>query len=633
MSNISNKPCTDEEKEWSISSQAEFENGNYNACIDYLNKLLSKRPNDLKVHHNKAVAKFYQSRQRNVEELKDQLNILCSKANLRIDNLESLDDMEYFYFLYNKAILFYHNYQYRASVDIAHKLWTVVEPLGDDLSRKVLFLLLELYLSIGEAAKALELIYYHENLMKTDSSKEDLKSEDYMSDPFKFKLIFYKARCYLLLKPTKACKREIKQMIGSAENACAVFLRSQLDYLRGNYRKALKALSSSLTATNQAQMKARFEETGDMYTVMYFMNIANIHFKMGKPYLACFYNSKALLEHQRMMGLLKEEGKDSLILYNHNVSLRYRIRRNSAVFFLHTARPSEAFEYFLDCSHIYYTNPRIWLHLAECCIQKNKPLHHQYIGDTMGKENIGSGQFRKIVLMAPRTRITTENPAIPQPTLEFASICLKNAQILLDSQPNVETEDGLRCSVLTASAYVALCLGDIYTAANQAKSLFALPNLSSLHSFLGTIYQVEALVHMNNVTEAIQILDPEMLAHRDLGNLTSALQYTQALAYTLQENWERAYEILHQIEHESKEVPFQAILLAMYLHLQQGRGDLAKNIVKQIKIQFRERFERRKDNLSRVSPCKLERILLHRYPEEEKALSDSTDVGGIVSKY
>ncbi|UYV66173.1 hypothetical protein LAZ67_4000600 [Cordylochernes scorpioides] len=43
-----------------------------------------------------------------------------------------------------------------------------------------------------------------------------------------------------------------------------------------------------------------------------------------------------------------------------------------------------------------------------------------------------------------------------------------------------------------------------------------------------------------------------------------------------------------------------------------------------IKIQFRERFERRKDNLSRVSSCKLERILLHRYPEEEKTLSDST---------
>jgi len=44
------------------------------------------------------------------------------------------------------------------------------------------------------------------------------------------------------------------------------------------------------------------------------------------------------------------------------------------------------------------------------------------------------------------------------------------------------------------------------------------------------------------------------------------------------------------------------------------------------------KYERKKHKVSRVLSAILERILLHKYPAAEKALSDSTLVGGIANK-
>ncbi|UYV63583.1 CNOT10 [Cordylochernes scorpioides] len=599
------KPCTDEEKELASLAHEEFSNENYDACLDYLNKLLAKRPNDLKVQHNKAVAQFYSSKQRKIVELRDQINHLCTKANLSTENLDGMDDAEHAALLYNKAVLFFHNHQHQAALTITQKLWQFVESFTEDLARKVSYLLIELYISTNQAEKAMNLIQCLEKLLSQDSKDGEEKGaekEDATNDAYKSKLTYYKARCYLLLKSTKACKREVKQLANQGEGSSGVYIRSQLDYLRGNYRKALKVLNTSISNTNQQQMREKFEETGDMYTVLYLMNLANIHFKMDKPYLACLYNHKAHTEHLILMEKLKKEDKNSLVLWTHNVSLQYKIKYNSAIFFLHTKRPVEAFDWFLHASHFFHTNPRVWLHLAESCIYKHQPDNSQQFNiqackNLMVKGQVGSGQQHKLLLSSPQPRTSAESSAIPLPTLEFASICLRNAYLLLDSSGS--NDESLRNAILLASAYVALCIGDVYIAANQAETLLAQSNLSGVQQFLGLQYRAEALIHKDDVSGAVQLLDPDQLSSfeapagwypRSESTARVVMRYNQALAYSINGESDKASENLRQVgtaKGPDTDVPIQAILLALYQHLQQGHGDLARNIIKQYLPQYR----------------------------------------------
>ena len=62
----------------------------------------------------------------------------------------------------------------------------------------------------------------------------------------------------------------------------------------------------------------------------------------------------------------------------------------------------------------------------------------------------------------------------------------------------------LRCSILAASAYVALNLSDSVVALRHAKALLAQPKLSGAHKFLGRLYMSEALLNLDNISEAVR---------------------------------------------------------------------------------------------------------------------------------
>ena len=62
----------------------------------------------------------------------------------------------------------------------------------------------------------------------------------------------------------------------------------------------------------------------------------------------------------------------------------------------------------------------------------------------------------------------------------------------------------LRCSILAASAYVALNLHDSVVALRHAKTLLAQPKLSGAHKFLGRMYMSEALLNLDDISEAVR---------------------------------------------------------------------------------------------------------------------------------
>ncbi|CAF5197009.1 unnamed protein product, partial [Rotaria magnacalcarata] len=69
----------------------------------------------------------------------------------------------------------------------------------------------------------------------------------------------------------------------------------------------------------------------------------------------------------------------------------------------------------------------------------------------------------------------------------------------------------LKCSILTAAAYVSLCLNDFVSAKNYATYLLEEPRASSGHKYLARLYLSESLLAMNKIDLAISQLDAESI--------------------------------------------------------------------------------------------------------------------------
>ena len=74
------------------------------------------------------------------------------------------------------------------------------------------------------------------------------------------------------------------------QTPCAQFLKANVEYLRQNYRKALKVLGS-------APKSPIVTDAGECLSAFYFNNIGCVHFQLGKYSLAAHYFRKATEEN------------------------------------------------------------------------------------------------------------------------------------------------------------------------------------------------------------------------------------------------------------------------------------------------------------------------------------------------
>ncbi|XP_017717725.1 PREDICTED: CCR4-NOT transcription complex subunit 10-like [Rhinopithecus bieti] len=173
-----------------------------------------------------------------------------------------------------------------------------------------------------------------------------------------------------------------------------------------------------------------------------------------------------------------------------------------------------------------------------------------------------------------------------------------------------------RCSILACSAYVALALGDNLMALNHADKLLQQPKLSGSLKFLGHLYAAEALISLDRISDAITHLNPENVTDVSLGissneqdqgsdkgeneamessgkrapqcypssvnSARTVMLFNLGSAYCLRSEYDKARKCLHQAASmiHPKEVPPEAILLAVYLELQNGNTQLALQIIK-----------------------------------------------------
>ncbi|XP_048861424.1 CCR4-NOT transcription complex subunit 10 isoform X1 [Brienomyrus brachyistius] len=688
----SSSGITDQEKELAASAFQAFAAGNYDESLKHLANLQELNKEDYKISMNKSIAEFYKSGQTTTDTLKQALTAMKHQVHAAVDEMDGLDDVDNSILYYNQAIVLYHMRQYVEAISIGEKLYQFIEPFDEKFAQAVCFLLVDLYLLTFQPEKALHLLAMLEKLSVQGNNKNG-KSEagsnsskdggsqktEYiaMVEAAKSKIHQYKVRAYIQMKSLKACKREIKSVMNTAGNSApSLFLKSNFECLRGNYRKAVKLLNSSNITEHPGPMK-----TGECVRCMFWNNLGCIHFAMAKHNLGIFYFKKALQENDNMC--LQIGSRDSTNGQNKRFSgvpmcallanKRYELLYNCGIQLLHIGRPLAAFECLMESVQVYHSNPRLWLRLAECCIAANKGNSDQETKGLPSKKGIvqsvvGQGYHRKIILASQSAQNTVysdgQTAAIPVASMEFAAICLRNALLLLpeNQQPDGKAENGskgssqsgstesgsensdmcsskgqegdkfvpappssplkkqelenLRCSILACSAYVALALGDNVISLSHAEKLLQQPKLSGSLKFLGHLYAAEALISMDRISDAITHLNPENVSDVFLGVSSSEqdqgsdrgdveqlessgkqtplcypstvnsaramMLFNLGSAYCLRSEYDKARRCLHQAASmvQTKEIPPEAILLAVYLELQNGNTELALQIIR-----------------------------------------------------
>ncbi|XP_025076107.1 LOW QUALITY PROTEIN: CCR4-NOT transcription complex subunit 10-like [Pomacea canaliculata] len=673
-------PPTDQQKELAIQAMQEFEKGQFTPCVNTMTKLGNQRGNDPKVLHNKAVASFYQSGACAVEDLKAALQTVCQMVSLTTyDPSDGVEDVDNAVLYYNQAVLNYHMRQYRAALHILEKGFHYIEPPDELLAQNVLLLWVELYLCVCQPEKALNMLAYLEKSLNSgkeaktcergdkgeqnkDAGKESTNTES--SEMLRARLCLYKTRCLAMKKSMKSCKREIKTLVntpGLAAGPTVQYLRAYFEYLRSSFRKAQKMLTS-LPSTASCS-------PGESLPVMYYNNLGCIHYHLHKHHTGALYFRRAMMENEKIVKEVKSSQKGKP-LHTLGVSRYYELMYNMGLQLLHCGKSSAAFDCLIQAVQVYQVNPRLWLRLAECCI-----MHNRENNDDDAKlekrlrvieGSVGSGIHRKIIL-GPGTgqdkALTSTNPpALPSLQLEFAALCLRNAVLLLPDDPldsetssTDDSSDGnkpnpepvlvpappanpmrmvevanLRCSILAASAYVALCLNDPLLALQHAENLLRQPRLSGAQRYVGNMYMAEALVALDRVADAISHLSPDTLTTadiitvppevkadpekidkndkgekevmenledkvrmfhtaapypwipRDLQKAKALMQHNLAVAHAVRGEYDKANKYLSEgSTNNGAPLPAQMYYLKLYLDLMEGRRQMAQSVIKE----------------------------------------------------
>ncbi|XP_076034064.1 CCR4-NOT transcription complex subunit 10 isoform X2 [Oratosquilla oratoria] len=653
--NAGDNDTTDAEKDWAQTANTEFSKGNYTAALNYLCRLESSRPKDYKVLLNKAVVEYYKGDMMKTDAFRLALKEIATSAGINIENIGSIDDVEQCVFYLNHCVLLYHLQQYRTAIAILEKMFTCLESLEESVGTSVCLLLIECHLQAQQCDRALAAITHTETtflpqpLPPAPSPKQqdkDTRSPEKgpagsnggnsgsggrsggsgevrcsaTQEQLRGKLQQLRVRALLMMHSLRITKKELKNIgtqamnSGNSLNITLVCLKSQLEYLRGNHRKAIKVINQC------AALPTPSPTCRPSLGVVYYNNLGVIHFGLSKPTVACLYLQKALQEVKGDMGVptYPNEPFSNRPLYQLGSRVKWEIYYNLGITLLHMNKPDRAFTFLMEVIKVHTCNPRLWLRIAECCIAQHKMV----IEDDGNKSNlrkslvqgvVGVGAHRKICLsmsISGHNKRVSEMPLDandPEMSLEFARLCLRNAISLLPDNISISslTDEqeasgvlpelyqaspsspmrgnevlSVRVSALACSAYVSLCLSDFTAALRQSEALLtAHPKIPGVYKLLGHLYAGEALICLGRVSEAMTHLDPRHVGEISLtpsstpppiqdtsssptssynqgwypGKTSAALQvmrYNLSVAYTLRGELDKANNLLKEVWNE-----------------------------------------------------------------------------------
>ncbi|CAI9100852.1 OLC1v1038037C1 [Oldenlandia corymbosa var. corymbosa] len=296
---------------------------------------------------------------------------------------------------------------------------------GDNLSRPILQ-------SVNDSAK---------NQIEDSLSTMDLR----------LKLHLYKVSFLLLMRNLKAAKREVKMAMNIARGkdyTMALYLKSQLEYARGNHRKAIKLLMAS----------GNRSEAG--ISSIFYNNLGCIYYRLGKYHSSSVMFSKAL---SNIVALRKEKPRKLAPLSQDKST---QVLYNCGLTFFEIGKPLPAARYFHRASLVSYKKPVLWLRIAECCLMALEKglLKSNYStsdGSDVKVNVVGQGKLRELALLDSRAgksdyvgkedfSFSSDGPPVLSVTL--ARQCLLNAFYLLESSDlKNSSSDVVPCSAAESS--------------------------------------------------------------------------------------------------------------------------------------------------------------------------------------
>jgi hypothetical protein len=431
------------EKESQLASEVgrHVNEGNYEAAFIKLDKggvhghgpmttLLELRPDDSFVAANGYFI-AYMAGKSTLDEFQFKLQTLYN--GLALSGAGELDDGEQCTLLYNLALSYFRKREFKTTEQILKRLNDVNSSSGginyssstgnvgsssqsaslqgasssssnipsadvEFCQRRVLPLLVSTCLALRQPIEA---IYYMNEM--TSGNPENLEAVNMYQ-------ILSRARALVQMRQHKLFKRDLKSsgLQGSFLTAYE-FLRSNLEYMKGNHRKALKLLGvamqqhqSAMSATEQSEItncKANQSQNMNLYiSSMYTNNMGCINLMLRKPNHGVLYFERALTQHiqcitsdlfQQIAPIHKEHKSEEKTLINHqtrkDVFLRIKqneIAYNLGVALLHAGNPQKAFDTLCSTITVFGgISASLWLHLAECCIT----AHGEYLAIQRGE--------------------------------------------------------------------------------------------------------------------------------------------------------------------------------------------------------------------------------------------------------
>ena len=372
------------------------------------------------------------------------------------------------------------------------------------------------------------------------------------STDLKLKIHLYKVKLLLLTRNLKAVKREVKLGVNGRDSSMALLLKSQLEYARGNHRKAIKLLTTSISNTDPGLF------------IILNNNLGCIYHQLQKYHTSITLFSKAL----RSSSSLIQQGRDKpmkLLTFSQDKSPV--ISYNCGLQFLICEKPSMASHCFRVAAPTLSNKPLLWLRLAECCIMEvsgasSRKFYHW--AGPIAVRVIGSGKWRQLAVETGYRDGhvgSTGGGNCYTLSLPFARECLQNALILLDRlavksaavplnlggkvsidhasqvdpeydarenktvvDSSVSTYEGLcrrensliKQAALADLAYVELTLNNPLRALTAAAELQKLPGCSKIYLFFGRVYAAEALCCLNRHNEAVDQISVYILESEDI---------------------------------------------------------------------------------------------------------------------
>lgn len=110
-------------------------------------------------------------------------------------------------------------------------------------------------------------------------------------------------------------------------------------------------------------------------------NLGCIYAETKKPNLAATYFYRALDDYANSINKAQQHQGGVLLHHcGYQTHNRQAIQYNLGIALLFAGRPYEAFELLLGAVNYHHNNPRLWLRLAECCVEFYKSTRKDVLG-------------------------------------------------------------------------------------------------------------------------------------------------------------------------------------------------------------------------------------------------------------